>query len=75
MVTLAVGREAVVGRGNEGTGYWNEKVRNIISAIKSVAEPYLASGNLDYLESSHRSSLTAKEKALIDGDLMGLTPH
>ncbi len=72
MATLAVGKEAIAGRGNEAVGYWNEKVRNIISAIKSAAAPYLASGKLDYLESSHRSNLTANEKAVIDGDLMGI---
>ena len=74
MATLTITREAVLAGGSERKDYW-AKVKGFFSAMASAAEPYLASGRLDYLESSYRSSLTAEEKAVMDGDLMGITSH
>ena len=75
MATLAISTGAVVVRGKESNGYWGEKIRNIVDMLKSASGPFLAAGNLDYMETSYRSTLTASEKAVIDGDLMGITTH
>ncbi len=74
MATLTITREAILAGGSERKDYWG-KIKSVFSAIASAAEPYFANGRLDYLESSHRSTLTVKEKAVMDGDLMGITSH
>ena len=73
MATLTVNREVVLTGGREQNERW-EKVKNFFRSISDMVSTYFAAGNLDYLDGAYTTSLTAKERAVIDGDLMGITP-
>ena len=74
MATSTVLREVVLADSREQKEYWAE-VSNLFSSLSDVAEPYFAAGNRDSQEISHGSGSTARERAVIDGDLIGITSH
>ena len=72
MATSIVLREVVLADSREQKEYWAE-VSNLFSSLSSVAEPYFAAGNRGYQEISHEPGSTARERAVMDGDLIGIT--
>ena len=78
MTTLAIGNKATVSIPRESTDHWGEvvnKVKSVFGIVTSAVEPYFAATRLECLDSDYRVNLSAKEKALMDGNLMGIATN
>ena len=78
MTTLAIGNKATVSIPRENKDHWGEvvnKVKSVFGIVTSAVEPYFAATRLECLDSDYRVNLSAKEKALTDANLMGLTTN
>ena len=78
MTTLAIGHRVTVSVPRENKDHWGEvvnKVKSVFGIVTSAVEPYFAATRLECLDSDYRVNLSAKEKALMDANLMGLTTN
>ncbi len=78
MTTLAIGNRVTVSVPRENKDHWGEvvnKVKSVCGIVTSAVEPYFAATRMECIDSDYKVNVSAKEKALMDGNLMGIATN
>lgn len=51
-----------------------EAVRDLVSTLTDALDPYVRTWRLDLLDEAFRAKLSARDRAVIDGILLGMWP-